>query len=779
MSNGGQVRKISLLTIIILVIQCFDTTPLATAANCDWPCFMGDIDHNTNIAQPEYQLKNLPSTALISCDDIFTFDVSQTNVHILVGQRIRIVTSIILKDSKITRDYNLLINSNCDNISISIDKSDITITGNSYCKCQLSIWPDGCKTCSRFIDVFIEGPPCISIPDKKVSGIVNIAQASTTIGNFSVQNCSGSAAGVEVTSDDGNHIEVQSSGSSESSHNYAAVVSNWLLAPDKLYSGKLTAKSGNITKQLPYYYYTFNSSLQQIRPANCTGWTGMGGNASRANSVPQNDAPGSFNPSLIWSGLSYELDPNSTSPAIWNNRLIKLYVDGEKRGVECYDLSNKNLLWKTDDMAYGSEKFRGPSIYKDYVFVTIGNMIVALDANTGETSWSWSETDESVSGNPVIANDRVFSGGDKLRCHDLATGNVLWSKDSFGMYFSDLTIQSGILSVIARSLYIDDYTVIYVYECKSGKLLWSKKIDTPRLLSVFGPNAILLRYFDEYENRIDCYNPQTGALKWKYDIDGSTEWYANPAVFDIYCIILNGTTVRCIDTRTGRLIWQKTSSTQITNVPVIAGNRIYVVTANKGISTYDVKTGKLLANPFSSIPNDLYYWIDVIPAEGTFIVTYSNDYNINTLCCYANNGRFKKMKVTALEMSVNSKIITHNNYNTKKDYTILVAPQIINGVVCIPVKSVIDLFGGKYEITKDKTHKITFGSKTIELKPDSPTITINGKKTQINPKNLKITPKLVSNVLLVPSSFTGQTLGLTTHWDNQTKTVIYVYKLIY
>lgn len=556
-------------------------------------------------------------------------------------------------------------------------------------------------------------------------------------------------------------------------------MNNQLLTPDKLYSGKFSAKSESITKQLSYYYYTFNTNLQQTRPAGCTGWTGMGGNASRANSVPQNDAPGSFNPSLIWSGLSYELNPNSNSPTIWNNRLIKLYDDGDNKGVECFDLSNRDLLWRTDDLANGSKRFRGPSIYKDYVFVTIGNMIVALDANTGETSWNWSETDESVSGNPVIANDRVFSGGDKLRCHDLSTGDVLWSKESFGMYFSDLTIQSGILSVIARNLHIDDYTVIYIYECKSGKLLWSKKIDTPNLLSVFGPNAILLRYFNEYENRIDCYNPLTGTLKWKYDIDGTTQWYAIPAAYDIYCIILNGTTVRCIDTRTGRLIWQKTSSTQITNVPVIAGNRVYVVTAYEGVFTYELKSGKLLANPFSSKPNDLNEWKEIIPTEGTLIAIYGAGYNSNTLCCYANNDRFKKMKVTALEMSVNSKIITHNNYNTKKDYTILVAPQIINGVVCIPVKSVIDLFGGKYEITKDKSHKITFGSKTLELKPDSPTVTINGKKTQINPKNLKITPKQVSNVLLVPSSFIGQTLGFTTHWDNQTKTVIYVYKIIY
>lgn len=763
MSNGGQVRKISLLAVIVLVIQCFGTMPVATAAN----------------EKSEDSASKTAQTSSISCDDILSFDLSTTSIQIDTNQQEIITTSITLADGSTISDYNLVVESNCNNVSITTNRSVIYIKGSSYSKCWFSVWPEGCETQSRVVDVYIKGQLCFSIPDKKVSGIVNIAQASTTIGNFSVQNCSGGDIELEVASDNIYSIEAQSSGSYNTSYKYAAVVNNQLLSPDKLYSGKLTAKSGNITKQLPYYYYTFNSSLQQTRPANCTGWTGMGGNASRANSVPQNDAPGSFNPSLIWSGLGYELDPNSTSPAIWNNRLIKLYVDGGKRGVECYDLSNKNLLWKTDDMAYGSEKFRGPSIYKDYVFVTIGNMIVALDANTGETSWNWSETGESVSGNPVIANDRVFSGGDKLRCHDLATGDVLWSKESFGMYFSDLTIQSGILSVIARSLYIDDYTVIYVYECKSGKLLWSKKIDTPRLLSVFGPNAILLRYFDEYENRIDCYNPQTGALKWKYDIDGSTEWYANPAVFDIYCIILNGTTVRCLDTRTGKLIWQKTSNQQITNVPVIAGNKVYVVTAYEGITTYDVKSGKLLANPFSTKPNDLYEWVDVTPAEGTLIVTYSSGYNSNTLCCYANNDRFKKMKVTALEMSVNSKIITHNNYNTKKDYTILVAPQIINGVVCIPVKSVIDLFGGKYEITKDKTHKITFGSKTIELKPDSPTVTINGKKTQINPKNLKITPKFVSNILLVPSSFLGQTLGLTTHWDNQTKTVIYVYKLIY
>ncbi len=57
MSNGGQVRKISLLAVVILVIQCFGTTPVATAASCSWPCFMGDNTH-VGIAQSGCGPKN-------------------------------------------------------------------------------------------------------------------------------------------------------------------------------------------------------------------------------------------------------------------------------------------------------------------------------------------------------------------------------------------------------------------------------------------------------------------------------------------------------------------------------------------------------------------------------------------------------------------------------------------------------------------------------------------------------------------------------------------------
>lgn len=775
MSNGGQVRKISILAVIVLVIQCFGVMPLATAANCNWPCFLGDNVH----VKSECGLKKAAQTASVSCDDILSFDMSSTSVEINAGQQAVITATITLTDGSTINDFNLIVESNCNNVSITTSKSVIYIRGSSYSKCWFLVWPEGCKTQSRVIDVYIKGALCISIPEKKVSGMVNVAQASTTIGNFSVQNCSGGDINLEVSSDNVSNIEAQSSGSAGTSYKYAAVVNNQLLTPDKLYSGKFTAKSESITKQLPYYYYTFNSNLQQTRPAGCTGWTGMGGNASRANSVPQNDAPGSFNPSLVWSGLNYELDPTKYLPAIWNNKLIKMFNDGTGKGVECYDLSNKQLLWKTNDLAYGSESFRGPSIYKNYVFVTINSRIMALDANTGSTLWSWSESGEIVSANPVIANDKVFSGGNTLRCHDIKTGVVIWRKSEAGNVYVDLTIQSGVLAVLALNIYLDDYATLNTFDCNTGKNLWHKFIDAPNLVSVFGTNSILLRYYKKDENKLTCYDSRTGDLKWEYSISGDTQWYAIPAVYDIYIILLNGKTISCIDSRKGTLIWEQATSSQITNVPVIAGNRVYVCVEYEGVYTYELKTGKLLAKPFSQTPTSLLSWVGVIPAEGTLIAIYTRGYNSNTLCCYANNDRFKKMKVTALEMSVNSKIITHNNYNTKKDYTILVAPQIINGVVCIPVKSVIDLFGGKYEITKDKSHKITFGSKTLGLKPDSPTVTINGKKTQINPKNLKITPKLVSNVLLVPSSFIGQTFGFTTHWDNQTKTVIYVYKIIY
>ncbi len=713
------------------------------------------------------------------CDTITGLTAEPSEIITNKGQSKKI--GIVARDESGNKlqDIKLEVLNICPYIaSVEITGTDIKVTGQAFGTCSVTISVLGCPDVFTMLSISVIEPPCFKIKESKVSGIININQQSTTIGAITLEKCSKGSFDVDVVSSDP-YAEVVVKTSTDQAINYGVIVNSGFLSANKCYSASITFTAGSIKKVVPVYYYTFDSRLTQTRPTGCTGWTGMGSNASRSNSVPLADAPGSLNPSLVWSSLDYEVESNKHSPVIWNNRLIKMYELASDKGVECYDLASKNLLWRTDDLASGSENFRGPSIYKNYVFITINSKIIALDANDGSEIWSWSEYGEVVAGNPVISNDRVFSGGNKLRCHDLSTGYVLWEKESTNKYFSDLTIQSGVLCVIARSTSYGNISMMYTYDCVTGKNLWSKYIDEPDLVSVFGQDSILLRYFDDDSNRLECHSSKISKLKWSFEIPGETEWYSIPAIYDIYIILLNGKSVYCIDSRNGNIIWENETQEQITNVPVIAGNRVYVCIADKGIYTYDLRSGKILANPFKTEPQDLYEWIEVIPAEGTLIGIYSSGYNSIELCCYANNGRFKRIKVSALEMTVNSKTISRNNYNTYKSSTIAVAPQIFNGVVCIPVKNVLDIFGGKLTKTGTKSYKITFGSKTLELTVDKPKAVVNGKTVQIDPKNAKIVPKEVSGVLLVPASFFATSVGLTNFWDNQTKTVIYLYQQIY
>lgn len=714
-----------------------------------------------------------------NCDRISSFAPDLSEITLNKGQtKTVIVTAKDNSDNKIADLQMIIENNNSSIATVQATGMSITITGKSYGTCMATISVVDCPETYTELTINVVEPPCFKIKETKVSGIININQPSTTIGAITLEKCSKGSFDVNVESDD-SYVEVAVKTNTDQAINYGVMVDSGFLSANKCYSAKITFSAGSIKKVVPVYYYTFDPMLAQSRPSGCSGWTGMGSNASRSNSVPNADAPGSLNPSLVWSSLDYEVESSKHSPVIWNNRLIKMYDRSSEKGVECYDLATKNLLWRTEDLASGSENFRGPSIYKNYVFITINSKIIALDANDGSEIWSWSEYGEVVAGNPVISNDRVFSGGNKLRCHNLSTGYVLWEKESYGDVYADLTIQSGILSVLTLNKYLDSFCTVYAYDVVSGKQLWMKIVDVPDLVSVFGPNALMLRYFDKDTNRIDCYDSKSGNLKWKYDVTGETEWYAIPAVYDIYAILLNGKSVICLDTRNGKVIWQKNTQSQITNVPVIAGNKVYVCVGDEGIYTYDVKNGKLLANPFTSKPSDLYEWEGILPAEGTLIAIYSSGYNSTELCCYANNGRFKRMKVSALEMTVNSKTISTNNYNAIKTSTIAVAPQILNGVVCIPIKNVLDIFGGKLTKTGAKSYKINFGSNTLEVTADRPQATVNGKNVQIDPKNAKIVPKEVSGVLLVPSSFFATSAGLLNFWDNPTKTVIFLYRQIY
>lgn len=151
-------------------------------------------------------------------------------------------------------------------------------------------------------------------------------------------------------------------------------------------------------------------------------------------------------------------------PTIANGRVyIGCYYQ-----MYCLDANNGNLKWKYapdyEDVLFGCPAVSNNRVYFNTISFYDEGKIFCLDATTGSFKWVFNDG----MGSPVIADGKVFCGGDKLYCVDAVTGDLTWSYGAFDDYVGEPAIADGLLYV---GTYWSD-SKIYSF----GK---KKSIDTP------------------------------------------------------------------------------------------------------------------------------------------------------------------------------------------------------------------------------------------------------------------------------------------------------------
>lgn len=114
-------------------------------------------------------------------------------------------------------------------------------------------------------------------------------------------------------------------------------------------------------------------------------------------------------------------------------------------------------------------------------------------------------------------------------------------------------------------------------------------------------------------------------------------------------------------------------------------------------------------------------------------------------------------------MKVGSKSIIFNGTSKPID----VAPVVKDETIYVPIKYVMDAFGGSASWTSaTKKIMVLRGSKVMEL-------TVNNKEYLLNGKRLSagVTPLILQGRTLVPLRLVSEQLGLTVNWAQKTKTV--------
>jgi outer membrane protein assembly factor BamB len=232
----------------------------------------------------------------------------------------------------------------------------------------------------------------------------------------------------------------------------------------------------------------------------------------------------------------------------------RLYVSFGSFGTYCYDFDG-NLLWSRDlgrlNTRLGWGEAVTPVFHKGSLLLNYDQeadaTLFCLDAATGKTKWA-AKRDEKTSWNtPLVAEfggktQVVVNGTNRIRSHDLATGEMLWSCG--GMTTNP----------IPSPVRVGDAVV-----CMSG----------------YGPGqAVSVPLNARGDLGTDW------KVNWRHK--GGTPYVPSPllAVGRLYFTQMNDNLLTVLDAKTGRPVIEKERLPQVRNFyasPITAGGRVYLV----------------------------------------------------------------------------------------------------------------------------------------------------------------------------------------------------------
>lgn len=233
-----------------------------------------------------------------------------------------------------------------------------------------------------------------------------------------------------------------------------------------------------------------------------------------------------------------------------------------------FDAATGKELWR---QSLGQPLRGAPSVYGNRVYaLTIDNQLFALNAETGETAWNVSGTVEVAgllgAAAPAVAQDTVvvgFSSGE-LNALRAENGRTVWA---------DALARTGRSTAMAALSDIDASPVI----------------DRGRVYAI------------GHGGRMAALELPTGQRVWERNFAGtSTPWVAGEF---IYIVTLEGEVI-CLTRREGKVRWvkqlehykspkKKTDPIQWAG-PVLAGDRLFLVSSNKEMVTLSPLTGEVV-----------------------------------------------------------------------------------------------------------------------------------------------------------------------------------------
>jgi len=289
---------------------------------------------------------------------------------------------------------------------------------------------------------------------------------------------------------------------------------------------------------------------------------------------------GKDEPDLLGGGLAFDND--------------HIYATSGRGKVVALDAKTGQEIWK---QSIGIPLRAAPKIGGGKIFVlSVDNQLFALDAVSGTQLWSHRGMNENAGFlaaiSPAVTENIVlapYSSGE-LHALDTSSGQDVWS-DS--LLATNRTSATGVFSGIGGAPIVKDDTVyaagsngfFAALSLSTGRRIWEQNIsslNTPWIADDFV-------YLLSSENEVVCFMRADGRIKWTHQLPRYAEEkkrrdpfvWRGPVMANSQLLIA-GThgKMLALSPKDGSELSSIDIPEQITDAPVVAGGRLYILTQN-------------------------------------------------------------------------------------------------------------------------------------------------------------------------------------------------------
>ncbi|MBI2583376.1 MAG: PQQ-binding-like beta-propeller repeat protein, partial [Candidatus Aenigmarchaeota archaeon] len=237
----------------------------------------------------------------------------------------------------------------------------------------------------------------------------------------------------------------------------------------------------------------------------------------------------------------------------------------------------KNIVIWTKSV--GSEIRSSPVVLNDRVYIGSANAIHALDARTGNITWSF-QTGSPVHSTPAVStNGIVFAGSsnNKIYALNASNGNKSWEYATGGAVESSPLLHGGIVYAGSND------SKIYALNASSGTKVWEYATGDKVVSSPAFYRGVI--FIGSNDNRTYALNASTGTHIWNQTTGGRVR--STPALHKgIVYVGSDDSRIYAFITRDGRKLWEHDAGSPVSSPAILERNNGDMIATGSASKTH-------------------------------------------------------------------------------------------------------------------------------------------------------------------------------------------------